>query len=147
MHFIIVLFYLDEQCQKLRLRLTESSCEKRLQSCCATNGFDEAELICATTINGFGMIFDNTCTLNHIRCMYKEVCFLKRAPTHPHCRNGKYWVLTSKFSYVICSGVALLSGSVALCYNESSIDPVVVYYMHYYIKIVLNTDSPQFKVF
>ncbi|XP_072027462.1 uncharacterized protein [Amphiura filiformis] len=81
--------YLDKQakCQKIKSRLTESLCQNRLERCCDTGSFDVTEPLCATTTNGFGMIFNNTCTLHYMRCMYSEVCFLKRAPDHPHCRN------------------------------------------------------------
>ena len=78
-----------KHCKKVLSQQTSDLCEKRLGYCCRSGKNNITQPVCASTINGFGKIFDNPCSLFYIRCMYPEVCFLKRSKSHPHCRLGK----------------------------------------------------------
>ncbi|XP_072027435.1 uncharacterized protein [Amphiura filiformis] len=84
----------NKRCDELLASQTEVKCEKRLQHCCKSGRKFVKKPLCATTRYGIGMVFYNPCSLHYIRCLYPEICFLKRDLSHQHCRP--YQVMTQE---------------------------------------------------
>ena len=94
--------FTDKRCEKILSNQTPEQCEKRLQHCCKSGRKLIKKKVCATTRYGIGMIFYNSCSLHYIRCLYPEICFLKRDLSHQHCQpyQGKFlkfYILLSCF--------------------------------------------------